>query len=84
MHGLTHCYERHGTTTLFAALEISTGQLLTAHLGTGAAESRILQLIRARRPGIRAHVSPPGTRDKAREFCTLIEFVQAFFSQRSI
>jgi putative transposase len=29
VEGVTHDYERHGTTTLFAALEIATGQVLT-------------------------------------------------------
>lgn len=31
VNGFSHCYKRHGTTTLFAALEISTGQVQTAH-----------------------------------------------------
>ena len=31
VNGFSHCYRRHGTTTLFAALEISTGQVKTAH-----------------------------------------------------
>ena len=31
VNGFSHCYKRHGTTTLFAALEISTGQVKTAH-----------------------------------------------------
>ena len=31
VNGFSHCYQRHGTTTLFAALEISTGQVTTAH-----------------------------------------------------
>lgn len=29
--GFSHCYKRHGTTTLFAALDIATGQVTTAH-----------------------------------------------------
>jgi transposase len=31
VNGFSHCYKRHGTTTLFAALEISTGQVKAAH-----------------------------------------------------
>jgi len=31
VNGFSHCYKRHGTTTLFAALEITTGQVKTAH-----------------------------------------------------
>jgi transposase len=31
VNGFSHCYKRHGTTTLFAALEIATGQVKTAH-----------------------------------------------------
>lgn len=31
VNGFSHCYKRHGTTTLFTALEISTGQVKTAH-----------------------------------------------------
>jgi transposase len=31
VNGFSHCYKRHGTTTLFAALEITTGQVRTAH-----------------------------------------------------
>lgn len=29
--GFSHCYKRHGTTTLFAALEVATGLVKTAH-----------------------------------------------------
>jgi transposase len=29
--GFSHCYTRHGTTTLFAALEVATGLVKTAH-----------------------------------------------------
>ena len=31
VNGFRHCYKRHGTTTLFAALEITTGLVKTAH-----------------------------------------------------
>jgi transposase len=31
VNGFSHCYTRHGTTTLFAALEVSTGLVRTAH-----------------------------------------------------
>ncbi len=31
MNGFSHCYKRHGTTTLFAALDIVTGQIKTGH-----------------------------------------------------
>lgn len=31
VNGFSHCYKRNGTTTLFAALEITTGQVKTAH-----------------------------------------------------
>ena len=29
--GFSHCYTRHGTTTLFAALEVASGQVKTGH-----------------------------------------------------
>lgn len=29
--GFSHCYTRHGTTTLFAALDVATGQVKTGH-----------------------------------------------------
>lgn len=31
--GFSHCYKRHGTTTLFAALDIMTGQVKAGHYG---------------------------------------------------
>ena len=31
VNGFSHCYKRHGTTTLFAALNIVTGQVQTGH-----------------------------------------------------
>ena len=31
LHGYNHEYKRHGTTTLFAALEVATGQVKTGH-----------------------------------------------------
>ncbi len=31
INGFSHCYKRHGTTTLFAALDIATGQVQTGH-----------------------------------------------------
>jgi transposase len=31
MNGFSHCYKRHGTTTLFAALDIVTGQVKTGY-----------------------------------------------------
>ena len=31
VNGFSHCYTRHGTTTLFAALEVTTGLIKTAH-----------------------------------------------------
>ena len=31
VNGFSHCYTRHGTTTLFAALEVTTGLVRTAH-----------------------------------------------------
>ncbi len=31
VNGFSHCYKRHGTVTLFAALEITTGLVKTAH-----------------------------------------------------
>jgi len=31
MNGFSHCYKRHGTTTLFAALDIVTGQVKTGN-----------------------------------------------------
>ncbi len=29
--GVSHCYKRHGTTTLFAALDVATGKVRTGH-----------------------------------------------------
>jgi transposase len=31
LNGFSHCYKRHGTTTLFAALEVTTGLVKTGH-----------------------------------------------------
>lgn len=31
LNGFSHCYTRHGTTTLFAALDVVTGQVRTGH-----------------------------------------------------
>jgi len=31
VNGYSHCYERHGTTTLFAALDVATGQVRAGH-----------------------------------------------------
>jgi transposase len=31
LNGFSHCYKRHGTTTLFAAFDIATGQVLAGH-----------------------------------------------------
>jgi hypothetical protein len=31
MNGFSHCYTRHGTTTLFAALDVITGEITTGH-----------------------------------------------------
>jgi transposase len=31
LNGFSHCYKRHGTTTLFAALDIATGEVKTGH-----------------------------------------------------
>ena len=31
VNGFSHCYKRHGTTTLFAALDVTTGQVKTRH-----------------------------------------------------
>jgi hypothetical protein len=31
VNGFSHCYKRHGTTTLFAALDVATGQVITGH-----------------------------------------------------
>ncbi len=31
VNGYSHCYKRHGTTTLFAALDVATGQVQTGH-----------------------------------------------------
>lgn len=31
VNGFSHCYKRHGTTTLFAALDVVTGQVRTGH-----------------------------------------------------
>jgi transposase len=31
LNGFSHCYKRHGTSTLFAALEVATGQVQVGH-----------------------------------------------------
>jgi hypothetical protein len=31
VNGYSHCYKRHGTTTLFAALDVTTGLVKTGH-----------------------------------------------------
>lgn len=31
LNGFSHCYTRHGTTTLFAALDVATGEVQTGH-----------------------------------------------------
>jgi len=31
LNGFSHCYKRHGTSTLFAALEVATGQVRVGH-----------------------------------------------------
>lgn len=31
LNGFSHCYKRHGTTTLFAALDVATGQVKAGH-----------------------------------------------------
>ena len=31
VNGFSHCYKRHGTTTLFAALDVATGQVKAGH-----------------------------------------------------
>lgn len=31
VNGFSHCYKRHETTTLFAALEVATGLVQTGH-----------------------------------------------------
>ena len=31
VNGFSHCYKRHGTTTLFAALDVVTGEVQTGH-----------------------------------------------------
>jgi hypothetical protein len=31
VNGFRHCYKRHGATTLFAALDVATGQVTTGH-----------------------------------------------------
>jgi hypothetical protein len=31
LNGQSHDYKRHGTTTLFAALEVATGRIIAAH-----------------------------------------------------
>ena len=38
--GQSHDYKRHGTTTLFAALEVATGRIIAAHCHLTAPPSR--------------------------------------------
>src|ERR1700722_14045588 len=48
--GQSHDYKRHGTTTLFAALEVATGKIIAAH-SRGASPHRISRLHEQRHCG---------------------------------
>ena len=39
LSGQSHDYKRHGTTTLFAALEVATGKVIATHSNAAAASS---------------------------------------------
>ena len=39
VNGFSHCYNRHGTTTHFAALNIVTGELKTGHYPLSGTEA---------------------------------------------
>jgi hypothetical protein len=40
VNGFSHCYKRHGTTTLFAALDVVTGEVRTGHYARRRREFR--------------------------------------------
>jgi transposase len=58
MNGFSHCYKRHGTTTLFAALDIVTGQVKTGHYKRRRRREFLdfLNEIVAQHPGREIHV----------------------------
>ena len=61
VRGHTHEYKRHGTTTLFAALEVHKGQVQVGHLPPEAAAG-ILGLHEPRRGALSRHRAPCGPR----------------------
>jgi len=58
VNGFSHCYKRHGTTTLFAALDVLTGQVQTGHYARRRRREFLdfMNDIVATRPGKEIHV----------------------------
>ena len=58
VNGFSHCYKRHGTTTLFAALDVLTGQVQTGHYPRRRRREFLdfMNDIVATRPGKEIHV----------------------------
>ncbi|MGH7755092.1 MAG: IS630 family transposase [Vulcanimicrobiaceae bacterium] len=56
--GVSHCYKRHGTTTLFAALNVITGKIKTGHYTRRRRREflHFMNEIVAENPGIEIHV----------------------------
>ena len=58
MNGFSHCYKRHGTTTLLAALEVLTGRVQTGHYPRRRRREFLdfLNTVVAAHPGKQIHV----------------------------
>jgi transposase len=58
VNGFSHCYKRHGTTTLFAALDVLTGQVQTGHYPRRRRRDFLdfMNELVAARPGKQMHV----------------------------
>jgi transposase len=57
VNGFSHCYKRHGTTTLFAALNVVTGEVKTGHYPRRRREFlHFLNEVVAENPGREIHV----------------------------
>ncbi len=58
VNGFSHCYKRHGTTTLFAALDVLTGQVQTGHYPRRPRRDFLdfMNELVAARPGKQMHV----------------------------
>ena len=58
VNGFSHCYKRHGTTTLFAALDVATGQVKAGHYARRRRREFLdfMNEIVAQNPGREIHV----------------------------